>query len=82
MAKMEGVLRAVVGDAKPGESWMRGCQLEDQDKQGELLEMVVHSIISPRQPMGRRPLAAVSLGEASRGPQPSSGSKECLGREA
>ena len=29
--------------------------------------------------MGRGALAAMSLGEASRGPQPSSGSKERLG---
>ena len=37
MAKMEGILRAVLGDAKLGESWTRGCQLEDQGKQERCL---------------------------------------------
>ena len=37
MAKMEGILRAVLGGAKLGESWTCGCQLEDQGKQEKCL---------------------------------------------
>ena len=37
VAKMEGILRAVLGGAKLGESWTCGCQLEDQGKQEKCL---------------------------------------------
>lgn len=67
MAKMEGVLRAVLGDAKLGESWMRGCQLEDQDKQESCLRWLF-TPSSPQDTHGEKGLGCSKLREASRGP--------------
>ncbi|KAI4571211.1 hypothetical protein MJG53_013317 [Ovis ammon polii x Ovis aries] len=60
VAKMEGVLRAVLGDAKLGESWMRGCQLEDQDKQESCLRWLF-TPSSPQDTHGEKGLGCSKL---------------------
>lgn len=75
--KMEGILRAVLGDAKLGESWTCGRRREDQGKQ---VRPVRGAFAAPKKTSaGREASAGTNLGEASGGPQASSGSRERLG---
>ena len=64
MGKMEGILKAVLGDAKLGESWTYTCQLEDQGKQERHLRCL---FASPKENIcGERGLGCNELGRSFR----------------